>query len=150
MRWNVSFSVEECRFIELPQFADRRGNLSFVQEGDVPFDFRRLYYLYDVPFGVERAGHAHKNLHQLFFAFAGSYELHLDDGVNTRTVVINQPNRPFYVCPHIWRVVNNFTSGAVCAVLASETYSESDYLRTYDGFLDFLREIGKPIKSDLA
>jgi hypothetical protein len=147
----MTFSIDDCHFIELPQFAERRGNLSFVQHGsEIPFDFKRLYFLYDVPFGVERAGHAHKNLHQLFFAFSGSYELHLDDGVKTRTVLMNQPNRPFYVCPHIWRVVNNFTSGAVCAVLASEVYSEDDYLRTYDEFVEFLRNAGKPLRSDLA
>jgi hypothetical protein len=135
----MTYSVDSCRFIDLPQFSDPRGNLSFTENGGtLPFDVKRFYFLYDVPFGVERAGHAHRNLHQVFFAFAGCYQLHLDDGVKKRTVLINQPNKPFYVCPHIWRVVDSFTSGAVCAVLASAQYSESDYLRNYDDFQEFV------------
>ena len=135
----MNYSVDLCKFIDLPQFSDRRGNLSFVEHGSSVFNFKRFYFLYDVPFGVERAGHAHKNLHQLFFAFAGSYQLHLDDGKNKKTVLINQPNRPFYVCPHIWRVVDGFTSGAVCAVLASDHYTEDDYMRTYEEFAEFVK-----------
>ena len=145
----MNYSVESCSFVELPKFTDRRGNLSFVEYGKlIPFDFKRFYFLYDVPFGVERAGHGHKNLHQLFFVFSGSYELHLDDGLQKKTIIINQPNKPFYVCPHIWRVVDSFTSGAVCAVLASEEYTESDYLRTYPEFIEFLKLNNKPIRSN--
>jgi hypothetical protein len=138
----IKYSVNKCRFIDLPQFSDRRGNLSFIESGiTLPFDIKRFYFLYDVPFGIERAGHAHKKLHQLFFAFAGSYTLHINDGRRKRSVLINQPNRPFYVCPHIWRVVDGFTSGAVCAVLASLEYDESDYLRSYADFTSFLNSL---------
>jgi hypothetical protein len=139
MASRTSSSVELCRFIDLPQFSDRRGNLSFIEAGSLlPFEFKRFYFLYDVPFGGERAGHAHRNLQQVFFAFSGCYQLHLDDGRQKRTVLINQPNKPFYVCPGIWRVVDSFTSGAVCAVLASELYSEADYIRNYADFVDYI------------
>ncbi len=135
------FSIDDCHFIPLPVFPDARGKLSFVENGQKNFNFtiERLYFLFDVPYGVERAGHAHKELRQLFFAFSGSYELHLDDGTRKKTVRIDRPDHPFYVCPHIWRVADGFTSGAVCAVLASLKYDESDYLRNYDDFLAFVK-----------
>ncbi len=137
----MPYSVDACRFIELPQFTDRRGNLSFVQnDGVLPFTINRMYFLYDIPFGVERAGHAHRALHQLFFAFSGAFRLHLDDGHTRREVVLDQPNRAFYVCPRIWRVLNGFTSGAVCCVLASANFDENDYIRDHDAFLAFVAE----------
>lgn len=133
-------SVNDCKFIELPVFPDHRGKLSFIQNDRslVDFDIARLYFLFDVPFGGQRAGHAHRELRQLFFAFSGAYNVHLDDGYEKRTVRIDQPNRPFMVCPNIWRVVDQFTSGAVCAVLASELYTESDYIREYSEFVQYV------------
>lgn len=143
----MSLSVHDCRFLELDEFADPRGKLSFVQnDARIPFEIQRMYFLYDVPFGAERAAHAHKDLHQLFFAFSGAYRLRLDDGNEQRDVIIKQPNRPFYVCPEIWRTVDDFTSGAVCAVLASELYSEADYLRSYDDFIAYVKAQGKPVR----
>ncbi|MBD9653008.1 WxcM-like domain-containing protein [Ensifer sp. ENS09] len=136
-------TVHDCRFIELPTFPDHRGKLAFVQNDRVhlEFDFCRLYFLFDVPFGGQRAGHAHRALFQLFFAFSGAYDLHLDDGANIRSVRIEQPNRPFFVRPNIWRVVDGFTSGAVCAVLASQLYDEADYIRDYDQFSEYVRTL---------
>ncbi|PJG45158.1 hypothetical protein CAF53_25485 (plasmid) [Sphingobium sp. LB126] len=134
-------SVNDCRFVDLPMFPDHRGKLSFIQNDQslVDFDFARLYFLYDVPFGGQRAGHAHRALRQLFFAFSGAYDLHLDDGFEKRTVRIEQPNRPFMVRPNIWRIVDGFTSGAVCAVLASDLYDEEDYIRDYETFFEYAR-----------
>ncbi|KIQ01111.1 hypothetical protein RU07_16145 [Agrobacterium tumefaciens] len=136
-------SVDDCHFIDLPTYPDHRGKLSFVQNDRklVDFDFARMYFLFDVPFGGQRAGHAHRNLRQLFFAFSGAYNLVLDDGFEQRTVRIDQPNRPFVVKPNIWRVVDQFTSGAVCAVLASELYDDSDYIRDHNEFLSYAREL---------
>ena len=140
----MHYSVDTCRFIELDQFSDPRGKLSFVQnDARIPFEIKRMYFLYDVPFGASRAAHGHRKLHQLFFAFNGSYRLRLDDGRSKRDVLINQPNRPFYVCPEIWRVVDEFTSGTLCNVLASELYSEDDYFRDYDAFLDYVSSTRK-------
>jgi hypothetical protein len=137
----MHYSVYDCDFVELPTFPDHRGKLSFVQNDKtiIDFDFCRMYFLFDVPFGGQRAGHGHRNLRQLFFAFSGAYDLNLDDGYEKRTVRIDQPNKPFMVRPNIWRVVDSFTSGAVCAVLASELYSEQDYLRDYDQFISYAR-----------
>ncbi len=134
------FSVEQCRIVELPKIADPRGNLTFV-EGmrHVPFDFQRVYYLYDVPSGAERGGHAHKALHQLIIPMSGSFDVLLDDGRNKKWFQLNRPFCGLYVCPLIWRELNNFSSGSVCMVLASNIYDEADYYRDYS---DFLQAIG--------
>ena len=134
-------AVDNCHFISLPSFPDARGKLSFVEtgNGNSSFKIMRMYFLYDVPYGASRAGHGHKELSQLFFAFSGSYDLHLDDGFSKKTVRVDRPDRPFFVCPRIWRVLDHFTSGAVCCVLADRLYDETDYLRSYDDFLSFVR-----------
>lgn len=134
------FGVDQCRVVELPKIADPRGNLTFV-EGmrHVPFDFQRVYYLYDVPSGAERGGHAHKALHQLIIPMSGSFDVLLDDGRNKKRFQLNRPFYGLYVCPLIWRELNNFSSGSVCMVLASNIYDEADYYRDYG---DFLQAIG--------
>lgn len=134
------FCVEQCRIIELPKISDPRGNLTFIEgRRHVPFDFQRMYYLYDVPGGAERGGHAHKALHQLIIAMSGSFDVLLDDGRNKKQFHLNRSYYGLYVCPLIWRELNNFSSGSVCVVLASNTYDEADYYRDYS---EFLRAIG--------
>lgn len=129
-------SVEQCTVLDLPKITDLRGNLTFVEgRNHIPFDIRRVYYLYDVPGGAERGGHAHKALHQLIIAIAGSFDIHLDDGVTKKTVHMNRSYHGLYVCPMIWREIDNFSSGAVCMVLASDYYDEADYYRDYQEFL---------------
>nr|WP_315463831.1 FdtA/QdtA family cupin domain-containing protein [uncultured Rhodoferax sp.] len=130
------FSVDQCRVVELPKIEDPRGNLTFV-EGmrHVPFDFQRIYYLYDVPGGAERGGHAHKDLHQLIISISGSFDVLLDDGRNKNRFQLNRPFYGLYVCPLIWRELINFSSGSVCMVLASNIYDEADYYRDYSEFL---------------
>lgn len=132
-------SVDKCRVIDIPKISDPRGNLSFV-EGDrhIPFHIKRVYYLYDVPGGAERGGHAHKDLHQLIISMSGSFDVHLDDGFKKKSFHLNRSYNGLYVCPMIWRQLDNFSSGGVCMVLASNYYLESDYLREYD---DFLRRV---------
>ncbi|MFZ4801190.1 MAG: sugar 3,4-ketoisomerase [Chlorobium sp.] len=129
-------SLASCRIIDLPKITDSRGNLTFI-EGNrhAPFDIQRVYYLYDVPGGAERGGHAHKELHQLIIAMSGSFDVLLDDGHAQRTVHLNRSYFGLYVCPMIWRALDNFSSGSVCMVLASNYYDECDYFREYADFI---------------
>lgn len=116
------------------------GNISVVENSkDVPFDVRRAYYLYDVPGGESRGGHAHKELSQLIIAASGSFTVTLDDGKVKRTFTLNRPYQGLYVTPGIWRTLDDFSSGAVCLVLASDKYNESDYIRDYNEFKEFKR-----------
>jgi dTDP-4-dehydrorhamnose 3,5-epimerase-like enzyme len=128
-------SINECNILNLPQISDPRGNLTFVEANNhIPFCINRVYYLYDVPPGAERGGHAHKQLHQLIIAVSGSFDIHLDDGFAKKTVRLNRGDQGLYVCPMIWREIDNFSVSAVCMVLASEFYDENDYYRQYDAF----------------
>jgi hypothetical protein len=133
-------SVRACRLIDLPRINDPRGNLTFV-EGlrHVPFDIRRVYYLYDVPGGSERGGHAHRNLEQFLIAMSGSFDIVLDDGAEKVHYHLNRSYYGLYIAPMVWRQLENFSSGSVCLVLASAHYDESDYYRDYDSFLRSLR-----------
>lgn len=129
-------SLNDCKMVDLPKINDPRGNLTFIEGGShVPFDIQRVYYLYDVPGGSERGGHAHKALHQLIIAMSGSFDVLLDDGMEKKRVHLNRSYNGLYVCPMIWRELDNFSSGAVCMVLASNKYSESDYYRDYPEFM---------------
>lgn len=134
-----AFSVYECTVIELDKHhSSRKGNLTVVENGrDVPFDVKRSYFLYDIPGGESRGGHAHKQLFQLIIAVSGSFDVTLDDGSTKRTFFLNRPNQALYVMPGIWRTLDNFSSGAVCLVLASELYDETDYIRTYEDFFKY-------------
>jgi len=133
-------NIADCRLIDLPKIADPRGNLTFVEGGNhIPFDIKRVYYLYDVPGGAERGGHAHKDLHQLIIAMSGSFDVVLDDGFEKKRFHLNRSYNGLYVCPMIWRELDNFSSGAVCMVLASNPYGESDYYRNYDEFKEALK-----------
>jgi dTDP-4-dehydrorhamnose 3,5-epimerase-like enzyme len=133
-------SLDDCKLIDLPKITDARGNLTFVEGGrHVPFDIKRVYYLYDVPGGAERGGHAHKDLRQLIVAMSGSFDIVLDDGRQKKRIHLNRSYYGLYVCPMIWREMDNFSSGAVCLVLASNLYDEADYYRNHG---DFLKALG--------
>ena len=135
-------SLDDCKLVDLPKIADTRGNLTFIEGGrHVPFKISRVYYLYDVPGGAERGGHAHKDLHQLIVAMSGSFDIVLDDGHNKKRIHLNRSYYGLYVCPMIWREMDNFSSGAVCLVLASNIYDELDYYRNYSDFLNALSSI---------
>lgn len=128
-------SVENCKIINLPKISDPRGNLSFIEGGQhIPFDIKRVYYLYDVPGGSDRGSHAHKNLHQFVVAMSGSFDVVLDDGKEKKRFHLNRSYYGLYVCPMMWRDLDNFSSGAVCMVLASAHYDETDYIRDYSQF----------------
>jgi hypothetical protein len=129
-------SVNDCRIIELPKISDPRGNLTFIEaENHIPFNIKRIYYLYDVPGGSTRAAHAHKSLHQFVIAMSGSFDIKLDDGLETKTFHLNRSYYGLYLAPMMWRDLDNFSSGSVCMVLASEVYDEKDYLRNYSDFI---------------
>ena len=128
-------TTEHCKIIDLPKISDPRGNLSFIEGGQhIPFDIKRVYYLYDVPGGSDRGSHAHKNLHQFVVAMSGSFDVVLDDGKEKKRFHLNRSYYGLYVCPMMWRDLDNFSSGAVCMVLASEHYDEADYIRDYQQF----------------
>lgn len=130
-------TVYDCSMIELSRHhSDRKGNLSVVENGQtMPFDVKRTYYLYDVPGGESRGGHAHRDLSQLIIAASGSFTVTLDDGEVKRTFLLNRPYQGLYIVPGIWRTLDDFSSGAVCLVLASDVYTEADYIRSYDEFI---------------
>lgn len=133
--------LSESRIIELPKITDKRGNLTFIEENrHVPFYIKRVYYLYDVPGGETRAGHTHKSLQQFMIAASGSFDVILDDGSKRNRVHLNRSYYGLYIPPMIWRELNNFSSGSVCLVLASEYYDEDDYIRDYEMFKKMVRK----------
>lgn len=129
--------VDDCAIISLESHSgDRNGNLTVVQNnGEFPFEVKRTYYLYDVPAGESRGGHSHHRLYQLIVAASGSFTVTIDDGREKRSFMLNRPDRGLLIVPGIWRVLDDFSSGAVCLVLASEKYEEADYVRLYDDFI---------------
>lgn len=129
-------SLDLCHIVDLPKISDPRGNLTFIEgQRHVPFEIKRVYYLYDVPGGSDRGAHAHKTLSQLFIAMSGSFDVVLDDGSRKKRVHLNRSYQGLFVGPNIWRELDNFSSGSVCMVLASDVYDESDYYRDYGQFL---------------
>jgi dTDP-4-dehydrorhamnose 3,5-epimerase-like enzyme len=132
---------ERCRLIELPRVTDRRGNLTFIEENrHIPFGIRRVYYLYDVPGGEARGGHAHKQLQQFIIAASGSFDVVVDDGSNRARYSLNRSYYGLYIPSLVWREIDNFSSGSVCLVLASDHFSESDYIRDHNAFQRFINE----------
>jgi hypothetical protein len=133
--WPEGGTALGCRIVELPRIADARGNLTFIEGGThVPFDVARVYYLYDVPGGEFRGGHAHRQLQQLIVAAAGSFDVIVDDGTRSERFFLNRSYYGLLVPRMIWRELDNFSSGSVCLVLASHPYDEADYYRDYDEF----------------
>jgi len=131
-------SIYDCVILPLNKIHNREGNITIVEgQRNVPFEIKRIYYLYDIPGGAERGGHAHKELMQLIVAASGSFDVLLDDGLNKKVVTLNRPDYGLMVVPGIWRELVEFSSGGICLVLASHEYSEDDYIRDYDEFIKF-------------
>ncbi|HIW09955.1 MAG TPA: FdtA/QdtA family cupin domain-containing protein [Candidatus Rikenella faecigallinarum] len=134
-------TVYDCSMIELDRHHHEKGNITVVENSrTIPFDVRRVYYLYDVPGGESRGGHAHRALRQLIVSAGGSFDVTLDDGFVKRTFTLNRPYQGLLVVPGIWRELNNFSSGSVCLVLASHEYDEADYIRSYDEFIRYKQQ----------
>ena len=134
-------SIQDCQLIDINQIGDRRGHITAVENhNEIPFDIKRVYYLYDVPSGEERGGHAHKELQQLIVAASGSFDVVVDDGTNKKTFSLNRPNKGLYFPAGLWREINNFSSGATCLVLASHVYQEEDYFRDYKDYIKFIKQ----------
>jgi glyoxylate utilization-related uncharacterized protein len=133
-------SIENCSLVELPKITDPRGNLTFIESSrHIPFSIARVFYLYDVPGGANRAGHALRTCEQFLIAMSGSFDVTLDDGVSKKVFQLNRSYYGLYIPPMIWREIDNFSSGAVCLALASHGYDENDYYREYVAFLKAMR-----------
>ena len=134
-------SIEDCRIIELPRINDPRGNLTFVESGrHIPFEVKRIFYLYDVPGGATRAGHALKTCQQFIIASSGSFDVIVDDGKGKKRFQLNRSYYGLYITPLIWREIENFSSNSICTVFASEFYAEDDYYRDYPQFSEAVSE----------
>jgi hypothetical protein len=134
--------VFDCTVIELPRYQNRTGNISIVESSvHIPFDVKRIFYIYDIPGGQDRGAHAHKECHQFFVAVSGSFEIELNDGITKRTVTLNRPYYGLHVPPGIWAAEMGFSSGAICLVLTSHKYDENDYVRSLEEYLSDKEDI---------
>ena len=132
-------TIEDCKIIHLPKISDPRGNLSIIEQiKQIPFEIKRVHWVYDVPGGESRGGHAHKKLRQFVIALSGSFHVTLDNGYERKTVLLNHPWQGLLIDTNIWRTLDDFSSGGVCLVLASEHYDEDDYIYDYDEFLKYI------------
>ena len=128
-----------CKFFEFPVIKDHRGHLTFIEAmSHIPFKIERVYYLTHVPQFADRGGHAHKALHQIIIPIAGSFDIMIDDGITQKKLHLNQNNKGLYICPLIWREINEFSENSICLVLASDHFKEDDYLRDYNDFINYI------------
>lgn len=132
------YNVDDCKIVDLPKIHNDAGNIISLQNNlDIPFEIKRIYYLYDVPMGAERGGHAHYELEQYIIAAGGAFTFTLSDGKKTKNFFLNDPSKALFIRKGIWREIKDFSSGSTCLVLASHKYSESDYIREYNDYLIF-------------
>ena len=134
----MRIKVFDCALIPFPQVGDRKGHITAINNSkEIPFDVKRVFYLYDIPGGESRGAHAHKECHQLIIAASGAFDVLIDDGKAKRVITLNRPNVGLHVPPNIWASEINFSSGSICLVLASQQYEEEDYIRNYEDFLNY-------------
>ena len=131
--------LDNLKLIKIPTVEDSRGNLAFIQNDILPFDLKRVYYLFDVPSTAYRGGHSHINQHKILIALSGSFEVSVDNGIEKKSFLLNKPNIGLHIPNRIWRELDNFSSGAVCLVLASDIFDEADYIRNYDQFINSIK-----------
>ncbi|WP_269685266.1 sugar 3,4-ketoisomerase [Flavobacterium lacustre] len=132
-------NLNDIQLLHIPVIEDTRGNLGVIQKGFLPFDFKRVYYLFDVPSNAFRGGHSHIHQHEIIIALSGSFEVVLQNGTDKKAFLLNKPNLGLHVPTGIWRELQNFSSGSVCLVLASDVFDEADYIRDYDAFLESVK-----------
>ncbi len=128
-------TLQNCKILSIPKIEDPRGNLSVIENNVIPFEIKRVYYLYDVPSGAERGGHSHKEQQEFLVALSGSFDVILNDGKEVKTITLNKPFEGLLITNGIWRELKNFSSGAVCLVIASDVFDEDDYIREFEEFL---------------
>ncbi|WP_405293136.1 sugar 3,4-ketoisomerase [Algibacter sp. Ld11] len=131
----INKTIKDIEIIDIPKINDPRGNLSVIEKNTLPFEIKRVYYLYDVPSDAYRGGHAHKEQQAVLIALSGSFDVKLDDGVNVTTIMLNKPNKGLLIPVGIWRELDNFSSGSICLVLASDVFDEKEYIRDYKAFI---------------
>lgn len=131
--------INNLQLIKIPTVEDSRGNLAYIQNDILPFDLKRVYYLFDVPSTAYRGGHSHINQHEILIALSGSFEVTVDNGTQKKSFLLNKPNIGLHIPTKIWRELDNFSSGAVCLVLASDIFDEADYIRNYDQFINSIK-----------
>ncbi len=129
-------TIKDCKIIQIPKKLDHRGNLAVIEKGAIPYDFKRVYYLYDIPSEASRGGHSHIKQQEFLVALSGSFDVVLKDGRNIKKITLNKPGEGLFIDKAIWRELDNFSSGAVCLVLASDVFSEEDYIRDIQLFMD--------------
>lgn len=133
-------TISDCTMIDLPKVNNRSGNITVIENNtEIPFEVKRIFYLYDIPGGESRGAHAHKECHQFLVSASGSFEVHLDDGIEKKIVMLNQPYKGLFVPPGIWASENNFSSGAICLVMTSDKFDKDDYIRDYQDFLKSIK-----------
>lgn len=130
-------TIHDIQLVKIPKIHDTRGNLSVIEGNTIPFEMKRVYYLYDVPSGAERGGHSHIDQHEFLVALSGSFDIVLKDGKEEKVITLNRPNFGLHIVSGIWRELQNFSSGSVCLVVASDVFSEADYIREYEDFMLF-------------
>jgi len=128
-------NIDNCKLIDIPKVLDHRGNLAVIEAKTLPYEFKRVYYLYDIPSGASRGGHSHKEQVEFLVALSGSFDVMLKDGISSKKITLNKPNIGLLIGKNIWRELENFSSGAVCLVLASDIFDEKDYIRDYEEYL---------------
>ncbi len=130
-------NIHDLKILDIPKITDPRGNLAVIEKDVIPFQIHRVYYLFDVPSGSHRGGHAHKHLNQFLIALSGSFDVVVKDGINENRITLNNPSRGLLITPSIWRELENFSSGAVCLVVASDVYKATDYIEDYDEYIEY-------------
>jgi len=133
-------SVHDLKILDIPKIKDPRGNLAVIENNVIPFEIKRVYYLFDVPSGSTRGGHAHKKLSQFIIALSGSFDVLVQDGVDKKRISLNNPSKGLLITPGIWRELENFSSGSVCLVIASDVYQEDDYIRDITDFINYKKK----------
>ena len=130
-------NIHDLKILDIPKISDPRGNLAVIEKDVIPFQIQRVYYLFDVPSGSHRGGHAHKHLYQFLIALSGSFDVVVKDGINENRITLNNPSKGLLITPSIWRELENFSSGSVCLVVASDVYKATDYIEDYDEYVDY-------------
>lgn len=135
----INENIMRVEIIDIPKIENPEGNIAVIEKDVIPFEIKRVYYLYDVPSSAQRGGHAHKKLNQILIALSGSFDVVLKDGITQKKITLNKPDKGLIIKNNTWRELENFSSGAVCLVLASDVFDEEDYIREYDEFLAYLK-----------